>query len=116
MFTRFKSIIFNSPKGLSKRNYWIAPVEPTHDIVEAIGECQKWQLTYFVKKSYTNHLIGSSISMEPKQLLNCERFKQVKKQLEANKFVFSINKDKTLGPNMFGIKFDEFNKHVTIVV
>ena len=103
-------------RNFQVRKYWIAPTEPTHDIVTTIGECQKWQLTYLVKKNYTNHLIGSNIQMDPKQLLSCNKFLQVKKNLEDSKFVVNISKDKSIGPNTYGVKFDEFNKRVEIVV
>lgn len=113
MFSRLSRQAFNR---FQSRKYWIAPIEPTHDIVSTIKECQTWQLTYLVKKNYTNHLIGSNILMDPKILLNCSRFLQVKKDLEGEKFVVNISKDRSLGVNTFGVKFDSFNKKVQIFV
>jgi len=116
MFTRFLVPINTFTRSISKRNYWIAPVEPTHDIVTTIADCQKWQLTYLVKKNYTNHLVGSTISMDTKKLLSCERFAKMKKDLEADKFSISIQKSQTIGGNAYGVKVDEFNKIITILI
>ena len=113
MFSRLSRQPF---KNIQLRKYWIAHTEPTHDIVSTIGDCQKWQLTYLVKKNYTNHFVGSNIYMEPKKLLNCTKFLQVKKNLELEKYTVNVLKDNTLGPNTFGVKFDEFNRKVDIFV
>ncbi len=98
------------------RKYWIPSVEPTHDIVYAIKECQKWQLTYLVKKTYTNHSSGSTILMDPKTLLQCQEFLNFKKALELEKYAFHISKDRTIGANTFQVQFDSFNKKVQIIV
>lgn len=98
------------------RKYWIPYVEPTHDIVTTIKECQKWQLSYVVKKTYTNHSNGSLITMDPKILLSCQRFLEAKKSLESEKYIFNIAKDKSIGVNTYHVQFDEFNKRVHIVV
>jgi hypothetical protein len=113
MFLRFSRPF---TKSIQTRQYWIAPIEPTHDIVTTITDCQKWQLSYLIKKNYTNNLIGTPIYMEPKTLLQCERFSQVKKDLESDNYVFKIIKDKTIGANTFGVKVDDFNKKVIIIV
>jgi|LauGreDrversion4_2_1035121.scaffolds.fasta_scaffold05684_4 hypothetical protein len=98
------------------RKYWIPHVEPTHDIVSTINQCQKWQLSYLVKKTYTNHANGSTILMDPKILLSCQRFLEAKKSLESENYVFYISKDRTIGANTFQVHFDEFNKKIQIIV
>lgn len=98
------------------RKYWIPHVEPTHDIVFTINQCQKWQLSYLVKKTYTNHSNGSTILMDPKTLLQCQKFLEAKKALELEKYSFIISKDKTIGANTFHVQFDDFNKKVHIVI
>ncbi len=98
------------------RKYWIPSVEPTHDIVYAIKECQKWQLSYLVKKTYTNHSNGSLVMMDPKTLLQCQEFLKFKKSLELEKYTFHISKDRTIGANTDQVQFDEYNKQVHIVV
>lgn len=113
MFLRFSRPF---SKSIQLRKYWIAPIEPTHDIVTVISDCQKCQLSYLVKKSYTNNLIGSSIYMDPKILLNCKRFLQVKKDLESDNYVFKIIKDSAIGANTFGVRVDDFNKKVIIII
>lgn len=113
MFLRFSR---SFSKSFQSRQYWIAPIEPTHDIVTTISDCRKWQLSYFIKKNYTNNLIGSSIYIEPKTLLQCEKFLRVKKDLESDNYVFKIIKDPLIGANNFGVKVDDFNKKVLIIV
>ncbi len=98
------------------RKYWIPHVEPTHDIVSTINQCQKWQLSYLVKKTYTNHSNGSLITMDPKILSSCQRFLEAKKSLESEKYSFNIIKDKSIGVNTYLVQFDEFNKKVHIIV
>lgn len=114
MFARYLSLKQSICKNLTKRTYWVAPVEPTHDIVNTIIRCQKYQLTYLVKSPYTNHAIGTSIDMTIAQITNCSNFQQIKSQLEDEKYILSVCKDTTIGHNMYGIKFDEFNKHIYI--
>jgi len=113
MFLRF-SRPFN--KSILSRQYWIAPIEPTYDIVTTITDCQKWQLSYLIKKNYTNNLIGTPIYMDPKTLLQCEKFLSVKKSLESDNYVFKIIKDSAIGANTFGVKVDDFNKKVIVIV
>ena len=113
MFLRFSRPF---SKSILARQYWIAPIEPTHDIVTTITDCQKWQLTYLIKKNYTNNLIGTPIYMDPKTLLQCERFLSVKKSLESDNYVFKIIKDSAIGANTFGVRVDDFNKKVIIII
>lgn len=113
MFLRLSRQAFSN---FQFRKYWTPPTIPTHDIVDVIRECQKWQLSFLVKKNYNNHFNGSTIFMDAKQLLACSRFSQVKKDMEAEKFSIIITKDRTIGANTFGVKYDDFNKKLDIFV
>jgi len=98
------------------RNYWVPPTEPTHDIVATIKECRKWQLSFLVKKKYNNHFSGGNINIEPKELLNCTQFFQIKQILESEKFIVNVWKDKSLGTNTFGVRYDEFTKKLDVYI
>jgi len=113
MFSRLSRQMFNN---FQMRNYWIPPTEPTHDIITTIKECQKGQLTFLVKNHYNAHYNGGNIIMEPKQVLSCEKFTKIKNAFESEKYMVNVSKDKTLGPNAFGVRLDEFNKRLDIFV
>jgi hypothetical protein len=116
MFKLSRQIINTITINKQTRKYWVPSVKPTYDIVNTIIECEKWKLSYPVKKTYSNHTSGDLINLDTKQLLSCKRFIEVKKYLENDNFIISIIKKNNNGLNTYCVTFDDFNKRVYIQI